>query len=95
MSISNNIDKKRYEYILENKVALIDYIKTTEKIFLTHTEVPKELGGKGIGSKLVEFALNDIKSQDLTLVPLCPFVAAYIKKHPEWKELVFKGIKIK
>ena len=64
-------------------------------IYLTHTEVPRELEGKGIGSQLVEKTLQDIERQGLRLVPLCPFVAAYIKKHPEWRRIVMKGINIK
>ena len=65
------------------------------EIYLTHTEVPRELEGKGIGSQLVEKTLQDIERQGLRLVPLCPFVAAYIKKHPEWRRIVMKGINIK
>lgn len=91
----DNAEVKRYEFKIEDRVAFIDYIKTRNKVYLTHTEVPSELGGKGVGSALIQAVLQDIKEQDLTVVPLCPFVAAYIKKHPKWKELVAIGIKIK
>lgn len=50
-----------------------------------------ELGGKGIGSQLVEKVLLDIEKKDLRLVPLCPFVAGYIQKHPDWKRIVMSG----
>lgn len=90
----DNAEEKRYEMHIEGHTPIIEYIKTKDKIFLTHTEVPKELEGKGIGSSLVKAVLEDVKKQDLTLVPLCPFVASYIKRHPEWKDLVLKGIKI-
>ena len=63
-------------------------------IYLTHTEVPMELGGKGIGSQLVEKVLLDIEKKDLRLVPLCPFVAGYIQKHPDWKRIVMRGIHV-
>lgn len=53
-----------------------------------------ELGGKGIGSQLVEKVLLDIEKKDLRLVPLCPFVAGYIQKHPDWKRIVMSGIHI-
>ena len=62
--------------------------------FLTHTEVPKSMEGKGLGSAIVKLALEDIEQKGLTLVPLCPFVALYLKRHPEWKRLVMKGINI-
>ena len=90
----DNEEKKRYEFRLAEHTAFIEYIKTKDKIYLTHTEVPRELEGKGIGTALVKQALEDVKQKDLTLVPLCPFVALYIKRHPEWKALVLKGINI-
>lgn len=93
-ALIDNKENKRYEFRLEDDVPFIDYILTRNKIYLTHTEVPQELGGKGIGSALIRAALEDIEQRELTLVPLCPFVAAYIKRHPEWKKLVLKGINI-
>lgn len=93
-TLVNNEAAKQYEFDVDGKIAKIEYIRTTDKIFLTHTEVPTTLEGKGIGSALVKAVLEDVKKKDLILVPLCPFVAAYIKRHPEWKSLVLKGIKI-
>lgn len=87
-------EKKRYELLLDGKTAFIEYIKAKGNIYLTYTEVPTELEGKGIGSRMLLQALADIKQKELTLVPLCPFVAGYLKKHPAWKELVLKGINI-
>ncbi|MET1258203.1 GNAT family N-acetyltransferase [Flagellimonas sp. DF-77] len=92
--IKDNVEKKRYEFELPVHTPIIEYIRAQDKIYLTHTEVPPALEGQGIGSELVKQALTDIKAKDLTLVPLCPFVAAYIKEHPEWKALVLKGINI-
>ncbi len=91
----NNVAQKQYEFHIGDYLPKIEYIKTNEKIFLTHTEVPVALEGKGVGSQLVRKVLEDIEKQGLTLIPLCPFVAAYIKRHPEWRKLVLKGIKIK
>ncbi len=93
-TLVNNEAAKQYEFDVDGKIAKIEYIRTTDKIFLTHTEVPVGLEGKGIGSALVKAVLEDVKKKDLILVPLCPFVAAYIKRHPEWKTLVLKGVKI-
>ncbi len=93
-SFSDNKEKKRYELHYEGHTAFIDYILAEGTIYLTHTEVPKELGGRGIGSRMVLQALVDMKKRELTLVPLCPFVAGYLKKHPDWRTLVLKGIKI-
>lgn len=94
LNVTDNPNKKRYEANVEGSTAFIEYIKANDKIYLTHTEVPTALEGKGIGSSLVLKVLEDVERQDLTLVPLCPFVAMYLKKHPEWKKLVMKGINI-
>ena len=92
----DNEEKHRYEFQIDGKIAEIDYIKSNNgEIYLVHTEVPASLGGKGVGSQLAEKALADIERQGLRLVPLCPFVAGYIYKHPEWKRIVMRGIHIK
>lgn len=63
-------------------------------MYLTHTEVPNEFEGKGIASKMVKQVLQKIKDEGLKLVPLCPFIASYIKRHPEWKEILAKGYNV-
>lgn len=91
----NNNQEKRHFYIeVGDKVAYIQYIENPEKTFLVHTEVPVGLEGQGIGSTLVKLVLEKLKKEGTPVVPLCPFVAGYIKKHPEWKEIVAPGINI-
>ena len=94
LMVVDNPSAKQYEAKVEGSLARIEYIKAKDKIYLTHTEVPQVLEGKGIGSALVSKVLEDIEEKGLTLVPLCPFVALYLKGHPEWKRLVMKGINI-
>ena len=90
-----NYEKKRFELHTEGYIAFIDYILNNENImFLTHTEVPKELEGKGIGRTLVQNSLEFLKENDYKLAPLCPFVAAYVKKNPEWKTILAKGYSV-
>jgi predicted GNAT family acetyltransferase len=94
--VIDNEDSNQYEFHIDGLVPRIEYIKAKDdKIYLIHTEVPRELEGKGIGTALVKKVLEEIRENDLTMVPLCPFVATYIKRHPEWKSLVLKGINIK
>jgi len=92
--LRNNRINKQYEFHIDGLIPRLEYIRTKDKIFLTHTEVPEKLEGQGIGSQLIKAVLEEIERQDLTLVPLCPFVAGYIKEHPEWRKLVLKGINI-
>ena len=88
LKLFDNKDQNQYEFHFKESIAKIDYRLKPGKIYLTHTEVPKELGGLGIGSALVKAVLDDIEKQGLTLVPLCPFVAAYLKKHPARNSLL-------
>lgn len=91
----DNKERHQYEFHVEKKTPKIEYIKSQNgEIYLTHTEVPPQLGGKGIGSQLAEKTLKDIERQGLRLVPLCPFIAGYIHKHPEWKRIVLRGVQI-
>lgn len=90
-----NEEKKRFELEVESKIAFIEYILNNENImFLTHTEVPIELEGKGVGSAIVSQTLDYIKEKGYTLAPLCPFVAAYLKRHPDWKSILAKGYNV-
>ncbi len=89
-----NEAKKRFEIEIDHHFAFIDYNEFGSQIALVHTEVPEVLGGRGVASALVEKTLNYLDEQDKSLLPFCPYVFAYIKKHPEWKRLVspkFKG----
>ena len=91
----DNVALQQYEFRIGDLIPRIEYIKTKNgEIYLTHTEVPSALEGKGVGSSLVRLALEDIERQQLRLVPLCPFVAGYVQKHPEWKRLVMEGVNI-
>ena len=91
----DNVALHQYEFRIGDLIPRIEYIKTKNgEIYLTHTEVPSALEGKGDGSSLVRLALEDIERQQLRLVPLCPFVAGYVQKHPEWKRLVMEGVNI-
>ena len=91
----DNFALQQYEFRISDLIPRIEYIKTKNgEIYLTHTEVPSALEGKGVGSSLVRLALEDIERQQLRLVPLCPFVAGYVQKHPEWKRLVMEGVNI-
>ncbi len=79
---------------VEGEKPRIEYILAGDKIFLTHTEVPRKLSGRGIGSALVGRVLEEVEKTNRKLVPLCPFVAQYIKRHPQWKKLLADDINI-
>jgi len=87
--VKNNKDKKRYELSVNGKTAVAEYILNKQGVlFFTHTEVPNELEGQGVASKLLEEAFKDAEERDLKIAPICPFVKAYLQRHSEWKRLI-------
>ena len=79
----------RYELRVDGELAgLIAYRKEPGVVVLVHTEVFPSVEGRGLGSTLVAGALDDIRARGLRVVPLCPFAAAYVRRHPEYADLV-------
>jgi predicted GNAT family acetyltransferase len=86
--VTNNKADHRYELTVDGHLAATYYKISDDVITFVHTEVSPELGGKGIGSKLVKGALDQVRSQGLKVVAECPFVKGYIDKHPEYSALL-------
>jgi predicted GNAT family acetyltransferase len=88
LEIEHNRDAQRWETHVGEEVAVATYQRRGNTIFFTHTGVPAALEGQGIGSKLVKAVLDDARAQELEVVPYCSFAAAYIRRHPEYRNLV-------
>ncbi len=86
--IVNNKAHHRFELVVEGHLAAAYYKLEGNVVTFIHTEVPPELGGKGVGSTLVQGALDQVRAEGLTVIPACPFVKAWIGKHPEYKGLL-------
>ena len=88
--IRNNTKLHRFELDVDGRTAAAYYKLAPGVITFTHTEVPQELSGHGIGSKLVRSALEAARAQKHKVVAKCPFVSAYIAKHPEFNDLLLR-----
>ena len=89
LEIHDNPDRHRFEADLgDGSFAIAEYKLAPGKITFTHTEVPPEHEGKGIGSALIRFSLQSARERKLHVVPICPFFAAYIRKHEEVQDLL-------
>jgi predicted GNAT family acetyltransferase len=86
--VTHNAAAHRFETVLGDEVAFVHYRLEGGRIVFTHTEVPAAFAGRGVGGQLAKAALEYAKAEALPVVPRCPFVAAYIKKHPEYQTLV-------
>jgi predicted GNAT family acetyltransferase/glutaredoxin len=88
-TVLNVPDASRYELMLDgHRIGLLAYRRREDRIALTHTEVSPSCQGRGFGGRLAVAALDDARRAGLIVAPLCPFIAAYIKQHPEYAELV-------
>jgi len=85
--VRDNTEKKRFELEVEGHVAFSQYHRVGDKLVMLHTEVPPELGGRGVGSALVRGALDLARAQGLKVDARCPFVRAYLDKHPGYADL--------
>ncbi|TPG15540.1 GNAT family N-acetyltransferase [Sphingomonas oligophenolica] len=86
--VHDNAAEQEFEIEVEGHRAIAAYQREGGTIVFTHTKVPPEIEGRGVGSKLIRAALDSARDQGLQVVPQCPFVAAYIDRHPEYRDLL-------
>jgi uncharacterized protein len=89
LSLADNPASHRFEaHAGPELAAYAEYNLLTNAVLFTHTEVLPAHEGKGVGSKLAAFALDDVRKRGLHVIPVCQFIAGYIRKHPEYRDLV-------
>lgn len=93
LTVKNNTEAQRFEAALDGESAVTDYHLKNNIIILTHTEVAPALEGRGVAQKLVQTALDEARGKGYEVVPLCPYVAGFIRKHPEYRDLVMPRFK--
>lgn len=89
-TVTHNEKEQRFEILAEGELAYLEYRFYKGDIALMHTYVPGKIEGKGIASALAKFALEHAKNNKLPVMVYCPFVGAFLKRHPEYNELVDK-----
>jgi len=85
--VRNNTVLNRYELGVDGAIAFAEYRLAPGKVIITHTETPRALRGRGIASKLVQGALEQIRADGLKVVAGCGFVVDYLEKHPEFADV--------
>lgn len=86
--VTNNEAEKRFEIEEEGKTAFVTYVMNGDTITFSHTIVPPEIEGRGVGSRLVRGALEAVREQHLRVAPQCSFVRGYVERHPEYQDLI-------
>lgn len=88
-SLRKNEAAHRYEILLGDTLAgFSEYNVLANGLVFTHTEILPEFEGRGLSSTLVRHALEDVRALGTRVIPVCPFVAAFLRKHPEFHDLI-------
>lgn len=83
MEITRNSDKNRFETVVDGQTAVAQYELAGAQMTITHVIVPRAIEGQGVASALCQFAIETARAENLTIVPQCPFMAAYFRRHSE------------
>jgi hypothetical protein len=86
--VRDNKAKSRFELDASGAIAFANYRLTASAVIITHTETPATLRGRGIASELIKGALELIRADDKQVIAGCGFVVDYLRKHPEYADLV-------
>jgi predicted GNAT family acetyltransferase len=87
-NVRDNADRHRFELDADGHIAFSNYKRADGVLTILHTEVPKALEGRGIGSALIRGVLDIARSQRLKVIAVCPFAKSYIERHPEYADLL-------
>lgn len=88
VEVRNNEEAQQYEAEVNGDLAFIRYERRDNSIIFIHTQVPEALEGHGIAAKMAKTALDDARARHLAVIPLCPYVASYIRRHPDYAGMV-------
>jgi predicted GNAT family acetyltransferase len=88
IDVVDNPEESRFEAHVDGQIAFVSYLRRDDTIFFTHTEVPKELEGRGLGSVLARAVLERARAEHWKVVARCPFIAKYIERHPEYQAVL-------
>jgi uncharacterized protein len=88
IEVVNNEAEQRFEAHVQGQTAFLAYRRFPDRLVIVHTEVPPALEGQGIAGKLAATALDFARNAHLRVIPLCPYVTGFIRKHPEYHDLL-------
>jgi len=86
-----NEEENQFELHTKGGIAFVEFIREGEKIYLTHTETPESLRGKGVAAELIKQTLQCARDNGLTVVPSCSYVAKYVNEHSKWNDVLSEG----
>jgi uncharacterized protein len=92
VTVSDAPDRSRYEARLGDALAgFLEYTTTPQMLVVTHTEVDPAFEGRGVGSALARYALDDVRCRGLRVLAVCPFVLEWLRRHPKYADLEYRS----
>jgi predicted GNAT family acetyltransferase len=89
ITVRDNVDAHRFEVLVDDRVGgFAEYTRTDDRVIFTHTEIDDAYEGQGLGSQLVQEALDSVRAAGQQVVPRCPFVRGWIERHTAYSDLV-------
>lgn len=88
MAVEHHPERRRYELTEEGLTATADYRREEERLFITYVESPPALRGKGTAGRLMEGMLDQVRGEGLKVTPICGYAAAWIRRHPQYQDLM-------
>lgn len=87
-------ESRQFVLVVSGHRARMEYDRTPDRIFLTHLLVPPAIEGQDVAAVLTEKVLTWVESKNMKLVPYCPYVKTYLRRHTSWQRLLVKGVQI-
>jgi len=87
-TVTHNLERSRFEIVIGDAQAILDYHLSDGLMMITHTFVPPELRGQSIAGQLAEAAFDFAHAERLKVVPQCSYIGVYAKRHPEVQRLM-------
>ena len=88
MVVMHNAEAHRFETTVDGLRSLLSYRRFPDRLLLQHTEVPSPLERQGLATKLTRTAVDFARANQLRVVPLCPYVLHFLRRHPEYQDLL-------
>lgn len=88
LQVTHNPGESRFETVVGGYPGRLNYIQDGKNFVITHVGVHPELRGQGVAARIVEASLNYAKEQSLRVIPMCSYAAAYMRRHPEYADLM-------
>ncbi len=93
VAVSDNREKSRFEAVLDGQTAVVEYNLSPGRMLIAHTEVPVEIEGRGVASRLYAKVIETARAEGLILIPVCPVFALWLKRHEEVHDLIDPGFR--